>query len=81
MNFPQQYSCRKGKPREICRSQTLLNEHTEDGNGSVFAPAHAEVYSSMSLCMAASICMFLYCMDDCVCEEGGLGGRSEITKM
>lgn len=35
----------------------------------------------MSLCMlAASICMFLYSMDDCVCEEGGLGGRSEITE-
>lgn len=56
-----------------CTSKTLLNTRIYDYYGYVFASVCAEVYSSMSMCMAASICMFrrLYM---CVCELVRKGG-------
>lgn len=81
---PQQYSCRRGKARTRIHKiahWTRLNTQIDDYYGYVLASVCAEVYSSMSMCMAASICMFVYCMCVWACEKGGLGGRSEMTEL
>lgn len=72
---PQQYSCRRGKARTRIHKiahWTHWNTQIYDYYGYVLASVCAEVYSSMSMCMAASICMFVYCI--CVCEHVRKGG-------